>query len=87
MENFETLLKECRKGGIIFNPPKPKKFSEIKCIFFAWDFAARKENQKFVENLVRCTFPKGYKIEMAFIWQDTKKGKKQVLQHIKFSNK
>lgn len=86
--NFESLLKLCRKRGVIITPQKPKRFSEIKTIFFAWDFATKKENQSFVENLIKATFPKGYKIEYSYIWQDKKKGGKVLkLQHVKFSNK
>lgn len=88
MENFDEILKLCRKKGVNIYPPKPKKFSEIKCIFFAWDFAVKQENQNFVENLVKSTFPNGYKIEYSYIWQDKRKGGKVLkVQHVKFTTK
>lgn len=88
MGEFEKILANCKKRGVIIYPPKPKKFSEIKTLFFAWDFAVKQENLNFIETLVKSTFPKGYKIEYSYIWQDGgKKGRKLQVQHVKFTNR
>lgn len=85
MENFKEILANCKKKGVNNYPPKPKNFSEIKTLFFAWDFVIKRENQNFVESLVKSTFPKGYRIEYSYIWQDGKKGRKLQVQHVKFT--
>lgn len=87
MGEFEEVLKNCKKRGVLIYPPKPKKFSDIKTLFFAWDFAVKRENLDFVENLVKATFPKGYKVSFTFFWETKRNKKVQRLQNVKFTSK
>lgn len=70
---FEKLLKKLGKG-VQVAPLNPKRFSEIKSIFIETEAIRKASNPKryceYLENLVRATFPKGYRIRFNYDWLD-----------------